>query len=48
MILEADALREAMGPEEKAAAIYEKVVRLFPGTSSAQRARERLGDGRSI
>ena len=45
MILEADALRQAMRPEEEATAIYEKVVRLFPDTRSAQTARERLGGG---
>jgi hypothetical protein len=42
MILEAEALLAKMDPDGRATAIYEKVVRLFPETSSAQTARRRL------
>ena len=45
MILEADALRAAMAPDEESTAIYEKVVRLFPATDSAQAAQSRLAGG---
>ena len=42
MILRADALRAAMEPGNKAAAVYQDIVRLFPNTQSAELARRRL------
>ncbi len=42
MVSEADRLLAAMQPAEEAIAIYREVIRLFPETSSAHIARERL------
>ena len=44
MILRADALRAAMRSAEEVIVIYQEVVRLFPQTSSAELARQRLTD----
>ena len=46
MILEADALIARMDPEGKAAAIYEKVVRLFPETTPRWRPASAWDPGR--
>ena len=42
MVLRADSLRADMRPAAEAAEIYQEVIRLFPATTSADSARERL------
>ena len=42
MILQADSLTETMQPCERAVQIYRRVLELYPSSSSAELARERL------
>jgi hypothetical protein len=42
MVLRADSLRADMRPAAEAAEIYQEVIRLFPATTSADSARQRL------